>query len=933
MINSQEILIECNMKNSSTSNNINTFTTTIGGGIQLEPGDKIEIASVAVNSKGIGGNMIDIPATQIDTNIASNKITLEIGKYITTGSRFCLPMPHNAYKIIADTTSTSFGYAIETDNSGTIRLPQGNLPYNAAVFGTNFNTFKGAHHYFNNPYSTGNDRTGPNKELGVKLHLVKAPLKTAGQPASSVPPYLQTASLLYDLDRSDCDIEIPFGYETPENIARTITDVFHAGVIDDPNNDLLATTSLYNQRTPLKVSQSTTNGSITNAFIKIASANAINTKIPYSPTTNLIGIYDNPLYDNLYYKKPFRYIYGSRLNTLTSVYERNPPGGTRPANQLINQPVIMATDDLTQWGAITITNFQCQNLFLPDSYEELITPPQGYNIKAIYDFIRNTEEYIALNPTRDYKSESKDWAVYFDVGRYNDETSTTNVFGTGGGGLPLVPEFNAAATGIEQKIGYQARYDEETWNNKKLSAQMITDGYYFMDKITVNNVVITVQDFCRENNIMICLVGNTNDPTVFTETLPSNYLIAFFGNQYSDLPLPANGEQPLQTPPRKIKARYIAIKNLSILSETAIVNNYFGYDFTFMRNTAALAINTSKSTSQWPVANAPNNYVNYIQLGAPNASLTYDEDLGKFAFQDFHFPYFLGDAVSIDVNRSLNRLVESTTTLPTQPLAPFSADQQGSVISTPLYQAYSGATILKAKTYFINTNNFTDPIDIDEDNFKFTLLSRLGFVYDDIFGLGSPEALFTEKSNNFIEYPYSRPSPITTNAKLITTYNYAFGVNYLAPAASSAAAGTILYKPSYDLNISQNQNSSTNAESCLIVATNNPLRLSTPFWLIQSNIIPATNYISDKGKLKNVLSVVNRAYTSNDYAYGMGGSTTKTVENPFVITEITTTIFNNDFTLPKLDNNTVVIYKLTKTYTQENRELQANIQEMEKNNK
>ena len=111
------------------------------------------------------------------------------------------------------------------------------------------------------------------------------------------------------------------------------------------------------------------------------------------------------------------------------------------------------------------------------------------------------------------------------------------------------------------------------------------------------------------------------------------------------------------------------------------------------------------------------------------------------------------------------------------------------------------------------------------------------------------------------------------------------------------------------------------------------MRLSTPFWLIQSNIIPATNYISDKGKLKNVLSVVNRAYTSNDYAYGMGGSTTKTVENPFVITEITTTIFNNDFTLPKLDNNTVVIYKLTKTYTQENRELQANIQEMEKNNK
>ena len=42
MINSQEILIECNMKNSE-SNERNTFTSTIGGGIQLEPGDKIEI--------------------------------------------------------------------------------------------------------------------------------------------------------------------------------------------------------------------------------------------------------------------------------------------------------------------------------------------------------------------------------------------------------------------------------------------------------------------------------------------------------------------------------------------------------------------------------------------------------------------------------------------------------------------------------------------------------------------------------------------------------------------------------------------------------------------------------------------------------------------------------------------------------------------------
>ena len=280
------------------------------------------------------------------------------------------------------------------------------------------------------------------------------------------------------------------------------------------------------------------------------------------------------------------------------------------------------------------------------------------------------------------------------------------------------------------------------------------------------------------------------------------------------------------------------------------------------------------------------------------------------------------------------KLVESAAALPLQPLVPFSKETTVTEITTPMFQAYSGATILKAKTYFINTKKFDTPIDVDQDNFKFTLLSRLGFSYDDLFGIGAPDVLYNAiKSNNFVDFPYQRPKPITTNAKIITTYNYSFGVGYLAPAAAGAAGGSIDYKNSYDLNISQNQNITTNAESCLIVASNNPIRLSTPFWLVQSNIIPGTNYLSDKGKIKNVLSVVNRAYTSNDYAYGMGGGEVKIVENPMVITEITTTIFNNDFTLPKLDSNTVVIYKLTKTYTQENRELQANIQAMEKKNK
>ena len=47
MINTKEILIECNLK-TSVKNNDNSFTTTIGGGIKLDEGDSISIIDVAV---------------------------------------------------------------------------------------------------------------------------------------------------------------------------------------------------------------------------------------------------------------------------------------------------------------------------------------------------------------------------------------------------------------------------------------------------------------------------------------------------------------------------------------------------------------------------------------------------------------------------------------------------------------------------------------------------------------------------------------------------------------------------------------------------------------------------------------------------------------------------------------------------------------------
>ena len=141
MINSKDIFVECNLK-TSQRNKDNSFTTTIAGGVILEQGDTITITDVAVNSKGIGGGMIQIPTENSSSNIATNKIVLQVGKYITNGTRFCLPMPFDSYTIDVNVSGNTpattneanpnYGYAslvtgLATDDF----VAQGNLYWEA----------------------------------------------------------------------------------------------------------------------------------------------------------------------------------------------------------------------------------------------------------------------------------------------------------------------------------------------------------------------------------------------------------------------------------------------------------------------------------------------------------------------------------------------------------------------------------------------------------------------------------------------------------------------------------------------------------------------------------------------------------------------------------------------------------------------------------
>ena len=924
MINSKEIILECNLK-SSSKNNDNSFTTTIGGGIQLEQGDTITITDVAVNSKGIGGDMIQIPKEQ-GSLIRTNKLTMKIGKYITSGSRFFLPLPHAAYTINTDITKVSYGFAADATNidSASLYTAQGTLPYINAALETTFNEFKGGHQYDQTDYNFFNNN--PNKSLGIKFHSVVAPRKAQSIPKTSIRPYEITPTKVYSLESDDCNIEIPIGYESPEQIAELITNQFHSGRLEQAQS--VIPKILEDNGT--NADQRLDNPSITNAFCKIKNANGINTQVSNGKTAanRLIGMYENALYDNIYCRNPKRYINGLNLAMLGKFYTRQDPSKTDDINNPVLQMISYGggyEPTKTNTYPVLITNLLSQylqlNTQLADSDEV-----NNNNMRLLLDFVRNTEVYrptglgeCDAKPVVDYEKDSKHWMNYMEYGRYNDQTSVDNISNANflqPNWLKNRDDGSAEITGVGAlgKYGFFTRYNEEIYRNKVLPAEKIAEGYYFVeDIINTKNELIVVEDFLIENNMMFCVVSNTKN----VDLTDGNYLIAFMPTGYMDLP------SDLGCPDG---TNVYAGTDITDSTKDIFDFQYFGFDPTFMRNNCGIAINTMKNKGSATAASLKIlNYVNYIQTGSPNAQLAYDVNTSRFSFKYLHFPYHFAAAEAVELFRKCVKLVAPPASDTGVHYIPFPAQYTANAtILTPFFWGYSGSTILGLEGCIdIDEGHFVNKIAIDTDNFKFTLLSRLGFKYEDLFSIGAPDVLYNSATaGDFVNFPYETPNPITTNAKIITTYDYALGVEYTNLSAA-------ITKPHYDLNVNVNSSTNVNSESCAISASNLPLKLENPYWLIQSNIIPSSNYINNNGKKKNILSVVNRAYTSNDYAYGMGATTSKIVENPIVITEITTNIFNNDFSQPLLDDGCVVVYKITKNYQIENREIKAAIQQEE----
>ena len=89
---SNSIIIEC-IKSSSKINGKTRWTTEIGGdGVVLNAGDIIEVEGCAINSKGIGGDVLEIPSQPIK-GVYHNKAFLDFAYYVVNNGINALPLP------------------------------------------------------------------------------------------------------------------------------------------------------------------------------------------------------------------------------------------------------------------------------------------------------------------------------------------------------------------------------------------------------------------------------------------------------------------------------------------------------------------------------------------------------------------------------------------------------------------------------------------------------------------------------------------------------------------------------------------------------------------------------------------------------------------------------------------------------------------------
>lgn len=365
----------------------------------------------------------------------------------------------------------------------------------------------------------------------------------------------------------------------------------------------------------------------------------------------------------------------------------------------------------------------------------------------------------------------------------------------------------------------------------------------------------------------------------------------------------------------------------------------FGIDMSFTRNQAVAMYNNQLGINVNTLD--ARNFLNYVNLGAVNPSISFDTDFSRFSISGLNTPLFIGNGLTTDdtleFTPSDNPQQQTLMINGSHQIAPSRTKNLGSVpagspagtavniIRVGQYgkarQAYnsiidsqSGISIESISVYDGDDNliKFSSEDLTSQNDYLYhdTLFDKMGFDLDTLITkFGSSEAFFRNPSiivpNNTYEIQLRHTlKPMTTGASLNANSGQTFSVN------SESA-------PLFDLGGDTLRQIKPDTEQGEITAKRLASKFDFSYLCVYSSLISEgtdTIYIggSDNQSRLSCMTYLTRENNESDFFYQGEKGFNFTATKDFVITDITTDIRLPNGERPILNASSTIIYKIEK---------------------
>jgi hypothetical protein len=851
------------------------FVNAVDNGIEIETGDTISIEGIAVESRGVGANIIEIPSRELNYPYLTNKMEMNMWYYIHHNYEYTciLPTTVQVYSGATDPTNPTYGYA------------SGNNYNVERVFPTISEEGMFSLNQYQNSFFAGMrfyvGAWGQSKEN------ITNPISysSSGLADNTINPSTMDFHFIECNRQINCNL----GYDSPANIASQLTANFHRGRFA-PNVGLLWDRGDNNNQSGYFPQQFQTNRFINpniNQYGMIAGGVgdkdecvATISAIPYTFNSGQTGtIYEGKFFS--YFSglfgvlNPFYYYYGSRLLNGNN-------------NNKINMDIAVP---INKQGDIYLIN-TLSYIQLPTAPFPFVSSPQRgelfitnlnwteQNLLWLRSLIHSQKnwKFGKRTNTEELNSQASKSQFYYNIpiGRYTDNIVSGKPYNDK---IALPQPYNSSTAVkpdyVRTYAFYEkAFYEESGYILKGDPSYPAQEGYEVGDGGLLND--LSPKGWSQSLDINVFAVKVPYD-------LEGNY------NWAIAIPLIA----------RTYEQKFV-------------VGNYAMVDFTMSRPEATIVqiITSEKYQLNPPTTNiAYNTIQKTISIGSPDMTCEFDDQRGRFAFKNMYWFNRIGNTrqAGKDADNPLNPDPEQEVITSNEVADNFFITLASKSVYYTKY-ALSGVGLVDISVLDEEENRYLiDRYNNEDIEAKFTgsLLERLGFTYEGLINMnGRAETIFQEQYYNTLEktaYATFFPYPLTCNPEIDTTFNQYISVN---PQSA----------PQFNLNTQLDlEKINVSASSAYIYATNLPRKLASPYWIIASDIIDGVKFVKD-GIPVNCLAVCNRSYISGDFAFSFATDYTFKADIPFTISSIKTKVLTQDLLPADIDNGTSIIYKIQKAY-------------------